>query len=217
VVGTSWHALALAAVFGLPAVAALGTSHGRAELPVLPPFVLTQEATAHLLAAGLLHHPPLAPPLAPAAASKPDVFSPAVARWRPVVEEELAGLRAARELHPAVTPELVLAVIEVESRGDPAARSPARALGLMQVLPTTLASVLPDGHRADPFDPPTNVRAGILYLDQALRFHGGDLTWGLAAYNAGIAGSARARRGDGRLVNESAEFVSRVLATLPAR
>lgn len=114
----------------------------------------------------------------------------------------------------AVTADLVLAVIEVESRGDPSARSAARAAGLMQVLPATLAALLPDIRGADPFDPPQNVRAGILYLDEAVRRHEGDVHWALAGYNAGIPTSLRARTGEARLYGESTEFVSRVLALM---
>jgi soluble lytic murein transglycosylase-like protein len=66
---------------------------------------------------------------------------------------------------------LVRAVIRAESGGDPNARSPAGANGVMQVL---------DG----PFDPAANVEAGTRYLAAMLaRFGAVDLA--LAAYNAG--------------------------------
>jgi soluble lytic murein transglycosylase-like protein len=74
---------------------------------------------------------------------------------------------------------LLSAVAWEESRMDPRARSQAGAEGLLQVLPTTAATVAvaDNGPRA-------NVLAGARYLLQMLdRF--GDLELALAAYNAG--------------------------------
>jgi soluble lytic murein transglycosylase-like protein len=145
-------------------------------------------------------------------------FPPSVARWRELVDGEIAALRGTRGLHDAVTTELVLAVIAAESGGDPAAQSPARAVGLMQVLPATVAALVPSeaaGGRASAFDPPLNVRAGILYLDEAVRRHDGDVGWALAAYNAGIPASLRARTVGAPLWSESSRFVARVMAALP--
>jgi len=58
-------------------------------------------------------------------------------------------------------PLFVLAVIEVESNFDVEACSSSKAKGLMQILPSTFASLNPTGSI---FDPVENVRAGTRYL-----------------------------------------------------
>lgn len=75
---------------------------------------------------------------------------------------------------------LLMAVIEVESGGNPRAVSPKGATGLMQLMPGTGAR-----HGAsDLFDPCQNVAAGARYLKDLMRQFG-DLSLVLAAYNAG--------------------------------
>jgi soluble lytic murein transglycosylase len=89
--------------------------------------------------------------------------------------------------------DLVLAVIQQESAGDPEAVSWAGALGLMQVMPFTFAEMM-HGHRsyesridrAAFWDVRSNMRAGIRYLALAMQAHEGNLYWALASYNAGI-------------------------------
>ena len=78
-------------------------------------------------------------------------------------------------------PDLVRAVIAVESRYDPHARSARGALGLMQLMPATARAL----GIADPADPGQSIEGGSRYLRQLLdRFHG-DVIAALAAYNAG--------------------------------
>ncbi len=86
---------------------------------------------------------PLRPYAAPAASRAGEwPFPPSVQRWRPVVEVELAALRSWWRYHPAVTVELVLAIMTAESGGDALALSTADAVGLMQVLPSTFDEML---------------------------------------------------------------------------
>ena len=213
------RSIAFLALLLLPVWAALDATHRTALLPSL------EDAAAHelidapfgallALAPDAAWHPQLesAPPAVPPPAATP--FAPGVARWRSLVEAELQTIRATRSLSEVITPDLVLAVIAAESGGDPDARSHAHAAGLMQVLPTTLASLLTDTPTPSPFDPVANVRAGILYLDEAMRSHRGDLEWALAAYNAGIPATLRARSNGGAPYSESSAFATRVLAAV---
>lgn len=75
---------------------------------------------------------------------------------------------------------LLMAVIDVESGGNPQAVSPKGATGLMQLMPGTGAR-----HGAkNLFDPRQNLAAGARYLRQLMRQFG-DVQLALAAYNAG--------------------------------
>lgn len=79
-----------------------------------------------------------------------------------------------------VRPDLVRAVIHVESGFNPRARSHKGAMGLMQLMPKTAADLGVD----NPWDPVQNIRGGVAYLGSLIREFG-DEVLALAAYNAG--------------------------------
>lgn len=79
----------------------------------------------------------------------------------------------------------IWAVMRVESNGDARAVSSAGAMGLMQIVPATWASLRAQhGLGADPFDVRANIMAGAAYL-RAMHDRYGNATAMLAAYNAG--------------------------------
>jgi soluble lytic murein transglycosylase-like protein len=130
-------------------------------------------------------------------------FARRIERWRGLVREVMAEEAQAGTLDgPAhlLDEDLVLAVIQQESQGSPRALSPAGAMGLMQVMPGTLALVTVAGAapaaEVDPeslWDERTNVRAGLRYLALAMQQQEGNLYWSLASYNAGINAARRWR------------------------
>jgi len=81
----------------------------------------------------------------------------------------------------SVSPDLVRAVIQVESGFNPFARSVEGAVGLMQLMPDTAVEM---GVK-DRLDPEDNIRGGVAYLRQLLNRYGDDVRLALAAYNAG--------------------------------
>lgn len=102
---------------------------------------------------------------------------------------------------------LILAVIKQESGGSATARSPAGAMGLMQLMPGTAA-----GLGVNPNDPKDNVRGGVKYLLQQLKTFGNDIPKALAAYNAG-PGNVR-KYGGVPPFSETQKYVKNITQTI---
>ncbi|MGO9273285.1 MAG: transglycosylase SLT domain-containing protein [Terriglobia bacterium] len=100
--------------------------------------------------------------------------------------EDLIDKTAARH---HVDPQLVEAIIRVESEGNPHALSSKGAQGLMQLIPATAQRL----GVQDPYDPRQNVEGGVSYLRYLLDRFGGDVSLALAGYNAGEDSVVRSR------------------------
>jgi hypothetical protein len=104
-------------------------------------------------------------------------------QWQPAIQwiSAKAGLSTA----------LVNAVIEQESHFHPEALGPRtksgeRAVGLMQILPSTARAL-----GVNPRVPLQNIWGGTWYLSNLVRYYGGDVSLALAAYNAGQGAVAK--------------------------
>ena len=89
--------------------------------------------------------------------------------------------------HYRVSPELVAALIDVESQWNPRALSSKGAMGLMQLMPATARRY----GAVKPFDVEQNIAAGTRDVTALMwEFHG-DMRLVVAAYYAGDHGIAR--------------------------
>jgi soluble lytic murein transglycosylase len=145
----------------------------------------------------------------------PNIFFP-LAFW-PQVERQTRGTN--------LDPLFVLALMRQESMFDPAARSPADARGLMQLLPSTAEGVAQRTGQPSPegklYDADTNITLGVAHLHELMAAYGGDPIRTMAAYNGGAAAVAKWDQRFGGLppdefvesitYRETREYVKRVL------
>ena len=149
-------------------------------------WALAATAVATAFAAGML-------PSAAAAASRDTV--------REIVAEEAAA-------SPTVPTSLALAVARVESNFDDDALSSAGARGVMQIMPSTAREefgLAPDRL----WDPRTNARVGVAYLEQLYRQYGQKWELALSHYNGG---TLNGRSGDAKPHSYTRGYVRDVLA-----
>ena len=100
------------------------------------------------------------------------IFTPEIQYWEPQI------IRWAAEYN--LDPNLVATVMQIESCGNPDAHSSAGAMGLFQVMPFHFAAL------DNPYDPDTNARRGMAYLQRSLIAAQGNPSLALAGYNGGI-------------------------------
>lgn len=103
-------------------------------------------------------------------------IDPALLRETPYGEV----IAAVSEAH-GVNPMLVRALIQVESNYKARARSHRGAMGLMQLMPATAREY----NVRNPYDPRSNIAAGVKHLKSLIDRWGGKIELALAAYNAG--------------------------------
>jgi soluble lytic murein transglycosylase-like protein len=118
---------------------------------------------------------------------------------------DLREAAAAAARRHGLDPDLVIAVVAVESGFRPEAVSPKGAQGLMQLMPRTAEALGVE----NAFDPAQNLDGGARHLGQLLTLYGGDLAKALAAYNAGE--DAVHRHGGVPPYRETRAYVRKVL------
>jgi soluble lytic murein transglycosylase len=129
----------------------------------------------------------------PAGQARPDELRLYALRF-PLHHDATIRREAARN---GLDPAWVAAEIRAESVFNPNARSPANAMGLMQVIPATGAQVARRigvagyAGAASLYDPDINIAIGSAYLRQLLDKYAGQPYMTMAAYNAGPAAAAR--------------------------
>jgi soluble lytic murein transglycosylase-like protein len=106
------------------------------------------------------------------------IFRPEVLYWSNTIQSWAASA--------GLDPNLLATVMQIESCGDPRARSGAGAMGLFQVMPYHFAT------GENPYDPDTNAARGMDYLKRSLTAAKGNPRLALAGYNGGIGVIGRA-------------------------
>lgn len=120
--------------------------------------------------------------------------------------------RLVRRLAPGygLSPDLVLAIIRVESGFQPNAISPRNGQGLMQLIPDTASRF----GVSNPFDPQQNLIGGMKYLRWLMAYFKGNVPLVLAAYNAG---EGAVNEHDGiPPYEETRNYVARIQGIYPA-
>ncbi len=136
-----------------------------------------------------------------------DIASPASAVLQPMQTDtySLRQLVADVSQELGLDPDLMDALVRVESGYNPRAVSRKGAMGLTQLMPSTARLVGVD----NPFDAEMNVRGGARWLSRLINAYDGNLVLALAAYNAGE--EAVSRHGGVPPYRETREYVARVM------
>lgn len=114
-----------------------------------------------------------------------------VAVLKLVFPEEYAPWIDAAAKNTGVADDWLRSLIRQESSFRPDAKSPAGAMGLMQLLPSTGAEIARDIRIKDFQSPDSllmpeiNIKIGSVYLTRLIKNFGGNVPLALAAYNAG--------------------------------
>lgn len=160
-------ALMVASVLSLLALPdQIGTGSAAAQSPQV---AVTNQA-------GILDQPPVEQLAVPASSEGiAPLFTPEVQYW----ENEILAWASQHD----VDPNAVATIMQIESCGNPQAESIAGAQGLFQVMPFHFTA------NENMQDPDTNARRGLDFLNEQLRYTGGDIFLSFAGYNGGYAAS----------------------------
>lgn len=106
-----------------------------------------------------------------------------------------------------IKPELIHAVIYVESRYNHKAKSSCGAIGLMQVMPITYKA---RGLTGNPHNIDNNIHAGTKHLAGMLAKYNGNEVYALAGYNGGGVRVDRSIKKDKPLPKDLSSYVKKV-------
>ncbi|HEY3308624.1 MAG TPA: transglycosylase SLT domain-containing protein [Desulfuromonadaceae bacterium] len=112
----------------------------------------------------------------------------------PLVYNRLVGQHASSN---ALSEALVFALIRAESSFSPAVKSPAGAIGLMQLMPDTAKATAREKGEFNPqrlTSPEINIKLGTKHLRELLKGYDDDKIYAIAAYNAGATAVERWRK-----------------------
>ncbi len=149
-------------------------------------------------------------PVVPSALAQPVAFPS-----RPTLSahDQIAAFVSEASRRFGIPEAWIAAVMRVESAGIPTATSRAGAIGLMQVMPQTYATLrVRLGIGANAYDPHDNIMAGAAYLRE-LHDRYGSIGF-LAAYNAGPGRWEAHLAGIRRLPSETLRYVARLAPIL---
>lgn len=110
-----------------------------------------------------------------------------------VYSEPVARHTASNSLSEA----LIYALIRAESRFSPAVKSPAGAIGLMQLMPATAKATAREKGVFNPArltTPEYNITLGTRHFSALVKEYDGDVVYSIAAYNAGASAVDRWRK-----------------------
>lgn len=128
-----------------------------------------------------------------------------VTRWNAFINEAAAA--------HGVSPDLVRAIIQCESGGNPNAKSSAGAMGLMQLMPGTARSM----GVSNAYDPRQNIYGGTKYIAGCIRQFNGDWRKAVAGYNWGPGRKAfNYANWESYLPKETRQYLARVSSFLPS-
>ena len=125
----------------------------------------------------------------------PKGFDGATLEYMPIIQKYSAEY--------SLDPNLVAAVIQAESSGNPRDISSSGAMGLMQLMPENVQEY----NVADPFDPEQNIKGGMAQLSDYIKMFNGDISKGLAAYNVG---PRYVKNGEWTSMSGATHYVSKV-------
>lgn len=230
-------ALAAKGAVTFPAVVEDAKQEPRSELRPQIPAETTRPAAPEALKPQTATSPAPVPAPPPPASPAPAPVTPAAvpAAPSPTVGDRLEQLRKAADMlievntalgaprspygqiiydiavRHSINPQLVAALIHVESAFNPRAVSRKGAYGLMQLLPAT-ARRFGVNRKRDLLNPVKNLEAGVKYLKWLTERFGGDVQKSLAAYNAGEG--AVDRFGGIPPYHETQQYVQRIFGLL---
>lgn len=185
-----------------------GLPDRRQEVRHTPERRVRQRRSARIARAGLLALLALAIPRKEGSAAGPDLVEVIKTEFRLAdTRENLDPIITEAASRYGVRPDLVRAIIQVESGFNPVAVSRVGARGLMQLMPRTAAHL----GASDLFDPQQNIFAGVKYLSMLLDRFDGNVALAVASYNAGPNAVGRFR---GRIppFRETRGYVKKVQA-----